>query len=158
MKKTLSRQVHVALAVALLTAACGRPQEEKKSATPPAQLRFYETSDDPLPDWTRMDLTKDGKTGIWIAPAPSLTQKDIETAKASKDTNGRDGLSLRFNAAGTQKAQSFSSSQQGKKIAIVLDGRLLMVLVVRDQFGPSAFLGPLDVEDMQRILASIPQN
>jgi preprotein translocase subunit SecD len=105
--------------------------------------------------------TPEGDRVIWVAPTPSLTSSDIESALPGTDQAGRRSVAIRFTDAGSEKMRKLSAAQINKPIAMVLDGKLIWAPVVRSEIARDASItggaNGLTQEDVQRILASVNQ-
>jgi len=90
--------------------------------------------------------TEDGKT--------ILTGADLKNATEGKDpTSGQVEVDLEFNSAGTKKFADATSANVGKKIAILLDGKVLQNPVVQEPItgGKARITGYKDLNDAHTV-------
>jgi protein-export membrane protein SecD len=60
-----------------------------------------------------------------VQHAPVLTGRDVKTAKAIQDENGRPAVAFTLNGAGAARLKRTTSKNIGRQLAIVLDGSVL---------------------------------
>ena len=124
------------------------------------QFGIHAASAEAVTGWQKMDL--EGKS-VWVNPVPALVSADIERAVPGRSTDGHNNVTLMFTEAGAKKMRELSAAQEGKLVALILDGKVIFAPRVRDKFpGPDRLVmitgnGPtgLSVEQVQRILVSV---
>ncbi|MCX7784022.1 MAG: hypothetical protein N2318_10330, partial [Meiothermus sp.] len=63
--------------------------------------------------------------------APSLTNRDLDRVQAGQGESGRPALTLRLNREGAAKFARLTSANVGRRVAIVVDGRILIAPTIR---------------------------
>ncbi len=85
-----------------------------------------------------LQLVKTGANNRAIAqlqPAdlepPQLTNRDLDRVQASQGQSGRPALTLRLNQEGAAKFTRLTAANVGRRVAIVVDGRVLIAPTIR---------------------------
>ncbi|GEM81835.1 MAG: hypothetical protein KatS3mg074_012 [Meiothermus sp.] len=63
--------------------------------------------------------------------APALTNRDLERVQAGQGESGRPALTLRLNREGAARFARLTSANVGRRVAIVVDGRILIAPTIR---------------------------
>jgi preprotein translocase subunit SecD len=105
--------------------------------------------------WQQMS-TPDGKT-VWVSTMPALTTADIARAEPRTDANGQRTVGMVFTADGARKMAQLSAAQTNRHIALLLEGKVVWVPIVRSTIEKEAVLSGVTPEVVQRVLASLKQ-
>jgi preprotein translocase subunit SecD len=62
---------------------------------------------------------------------PALTNRDLNRVQAGQGESGRPGLTLRLNREGAAKFARLTAAHVGRRVAIVVDGRILIAPTIR---------------------------
>lgn len=62
---------------------------------------------------------------------PLLTNRDLDRVQASQGESGRPALTLRLNREGAAKFARLTAANVGRRVAIVVDGRILIAPTIR---------------------------
>lgn len=124
------------------------------------QFGIHAASAEPVAGWQKMQLED---KSVWVNPVPTLASADIERALPGKSADGHNNVSLMFTEGGAKKMRELSAAQDGKLVAMILDGKVIFAPRVRGTFpGPDRLVlitgnGPtgFTVEQVQRILVSV---
>ncbi len=94
-------------------------------------------------------IKKSAGEGFSIAKAASvLTGRELKDAKRSRDEYGGPSVSFSLNSRGASKFQKFTAANIGKKLAIVLDSRIVSDPVIRGVISYSGEIsGKFSVEE-----------
>lgn len=156
MKLRCAVPIAMSLILGFVISSCGRqPDGTTATPVPSVDLTIRAASLDPVPDWEKMESAGGSSELLWVAPEAALTLADVESAKETKDELGRPAIDLRFSTTGSQRMRNFSASQIGKKVAIVLEGKVLSAPVVNAQISDRALIAPVGRDDIDRILGSV---
>ncbi len=93
--------------------------------------------------------------------APALTNRDLDRVQAGQGESGRPALTLRLNRAGAAKFARLTAANVGRRLAIVVDGRILIAPTIR---GPitggvvsiQGFSSPQETERLSDLLQTAP--
>ncbi len=92
---------------------------------------------------------------------PALTNRDLDRVQASQGESGRPALTLRLNREGAAKLARLTATHVGRRVAIVLDGRILIAPTIRGPIGGGmvsiqGFSSAQEVERLADLLQSDP--
>ncbi len=93
--------------------------------------------------------------------APALTNRDLDRVQAGQGESGRPALTLRLNRAGAAKFARLTSANVGRRLAIVVDGRILIAPTIRGPITGGAvsiqgFDSPQETERLSDLLQTAP--
>ncbi len=92
---------------------------------------------------------------IYLHPEIVVNNDDIAEAVVAQD-GARVSINVRFLPPGTQRLEQATKAHVGKQVAILIDGRVAMALVVRAPLGEWAMItGPFSRADADRIADGI---
>ena len=100
--------------------------------------------------------TPDGKT-VWVSTTAALTTADIARGEPRTEANGQRTVGVVFTADGARKMAQLSAAQTNRHIALLLDGKVIWVPIVRSIIEKEAVLSGVTPEVVQRVLASLKQ-
>lgn len=114
---------------------------------PPVTLEFRIADTIAVPGWEQVTILESGET-VHVAPNPVLTAQDLKVVKAAEQRWGPDRpvqqgqLAIRFecNRTGAAKLRAATSANLKKRLAIVVDGRVIMAPTIQAAIGESAEL------------------
>jgi hypothetical protein len=118
------------------------------------EVRLAETQ--PGAGLTEARVTGSGRT-IYLHDEVIVTNDDIEhcTAVTGSGTS-RYNIGVEFNAAGAEKMRRATTEHEGRPMAILIDGEVVMAPVIRSPVSRSALLtGDYSKEDAERIINGI---
>jgi preprotein translocase subunit SecD len=77
---------------------------------------------DPAPDFTRAEVEVTREV-VYLSPKVVMTGRDIKSAEVLQTRDGP-AVAVQFTRAGTEKLASFTKENKGKRMAILVDGRV----------------------------------
>lgn len=124
-----------------------------------AQLTFHMVDENADPSSAVVPAGRlrlmDGQQPITVMKRPSLTGEMLTHAAASFDQNGVPAVDIAFDNRGTQIFAQLSTSNVGKRFAIVLDGKVYSAPVFREAIlgGRAQISGSFRTEEAQDLAA-----
>lgn len=98
----------------------------------------------------------DGEGSIYLRDKAEITNAEIAEAKLGYDTRGGAAVDIRLTEAGAAKLKKISRGHLEKRLAILIDGKLLMAPRIRSEMGSEAQItGRFSVAEAQRIADGI---
>ena len=96
------------------------------------------------------------KTKLLIEEKPSMAGSDLAESFVGFDSYGAPEVRLRFTGAGANKFADLTSNNTGKRLAIILDGKVMSAPVVNEPIlsGEAQITGNFSMEDA-RLLTSV---
>jgi preprotein translocase subunit SecD len=99
---------------------------------------------------------EDGQA-VYVSPVAMITPDDAESAKLKGDEDV--SISFKFTLSGQTKLGEATRSMIGKKLAIIVDGKLLSTPVVRSKFSKGADItGDFSREWADSVVESVKAN
>jgi hypothetical protein len=93
---------------------------------------------------------------IYVHRQAVLTNADIASAEAAQDASGAFGIVVRFTRDGATKLLQTTGRNVGRRLAILLDGQVVIAPVVRSPIGESAVIsGNFTKAEADRISAGL---
>lgn len=93
---------------------------------------------------------------IYLRPTAELTQVDVADVKAARDERDSPQVELVFTAQGGAKMRKLTSSNNGKRLAILVGGKVVTAPTIRSTIGDRAVItgrfSPAEVEQMVRTI------
>ncbi|MDW8424582.1 MAG: hypothetical protein RMK51_01515 [Meiothermus sp.] len=85
--------------------------------------------------------------------APALTNRDLDRVQATQGESGRPALTLRFSREGAARFAHLTSAHVGRRLALVLDGRVLIAPTIRGPItgGAVSIQGFSSAQETERI-------
>jgi hypothetical protein len=110
----------------------------------------------PGPGLREVRLTGSDRT-IYLHDEVVVSNADIERASAVTGSSGsRYNIGVRFNAAGAEKMRRATIEHDGRPIAILIDGEVVMAPVIRSPIGADAVIsGDYSRAEAERIINGI---
>lgn len=118
-------------------------------------LEIRAASHTAVAEWQQMS-TPDGRT-VWVSTTTALTTADIARGEPRTDANGQRTVGVVFTAEGARKMAQLSAAQLNQPIALLLDGKVVWVPIVRSIMEKEAMLSGITPENVQRVLMSLKQ-
>lgn len=92
---------------------------------------------------------------------PALTNRDLDRVQAGQGESGRPALILRLNRAGAAKFARLTAANVGRRLAIVVDGRVLIAPTIRSPItggvvSIEGFSSPQETERLSDLLQTAP--
>jgi preprotein translocase subunit SecD len=103
--------------------------------------------------WQQMPAPGGGT--VWVSPTPALTSTDIARAEPRTDAKGDRTVGVVFTEAGARKMALLSAAQANQHVALLLDGKVVWVPLVRSTIEKEAVLSGVTPDVVQRVLTSI---
>lgn len=79
-------------------------------------------------------------TEIYLQPRAVIDSGDVAVARATTNQSGQAAVAIEFRADSGQKIKRVTSSNWGKRLAIFIDGKLVLAPVLRETFQSHAML------------------
>lgn len=105
--------------------------------------------------WQQMSTP--GGEAVWVSTVAALTSADIARGEPRTDANGQRTVGVVFTADGARKMAQLSAAQTNRHIALLLDGKVVWVPIVRSIIEKEAVLSGVTPEVVQRVLTSLKQ-
>jgi preprotein translocase subunit SecD len=93
---------------------------------------------------------------LWVKNAPILTEQDIQSVSAFKEREDN-GINITLTPDGAKKFKNGIKDMQGKRLAMIIDGRLVSapVLMVTDFGNKAQIMGNLSEDEVHKIVSDI---
>jgi preprotein translocase subunit SecD len=104
-------------------------------------------------------VQKGGETNhaetLHVLHAIVLDQKDLKSAKVGTDNLGRPEIAITFNANGAKRFAEVTRNSVGKRLAIVIDGKLYSAPTIRSEIsgGKAVISGNFTKEEAKDLVA-----
>lgn len=137
----------------LIASACVPPPAQPvdcrcADASPPVIIEFRAAQDSAAPGYTPMTLKRHGMSEtVFVSETVGLTMADVASVSTVRLDAGRPMLALSHSPGGTQKMKALSTAQMGKRLAFLVDGRLVQAGTVVAEIGESAMITGSLTED-----------
>ena len=99
-----------------------------------------------------------GESWYFISRAAAVSGRDLRTAEASRDENGQPAVRFILTGDGGRKFYSFTSSHVGDYLAVVLDGKVQEVAVIKEAIRDTGMINgrftDQEVQDLSMTLRS----
>lgn len=147
-----------ALAVLIVAGVFAFSMRGRGSATVYAAVRFEVRLAETQPGagLTQARVTGSGRT-IYLHDEVVVTNADIERCTAvSGKAPSQYNIAVQFNSAGAEKMRVATLAHEGRPMAILIDGEVVMAPVIRSPVSRSAVItGDYSKEDAERIINGI---
>lgn len=124
----LTRSATMALMGIICLAWSASAQSGAKSR---AKFEVRLAEDKPGKGLTEAPVEGDRARKIFLHKEVILSAKDIASAKAIT-VDGKPAIDVSFSSAGTKALKDLTRASAGKRLAIILDGKVLMAPIIRD--------------------------
>jgi preprotein translocase subunit SecD len=105
----------------------------------PAVVEFRLAQDTPAENLTEM-IIEDFPNKIYIHPAVIVSNADVIAAEATTIQRSQPAVMLTFNPAGAQKLKECTRQNQGKRLAMLVDGKILNASIVSGHAQKKAYM------------------
>ncbi len=123
------------------------------TAAIPFEIRLADES--PAPGLTEVALSGSDRR-VYLHPDAVVENGDILSARVTRDGEGRFGVALTFSADGATKLLRATEGHLGRPVAILLDGEVAAIPVVRSPMSESAELtGAYSRAEAERIATGV---
>lgn len=116
-------------------------------------LEIRAASNSAIAGWQQMPAP--GGRTVWVSPTAALTSADIARGEPRTAANGERAVGVVFTDTGARKMAQLSAAQTNQHIALLLDGKVVWVPIVRSTIEKEAVLSGVTPEVVERVLLSI---
>jgi preprotein translocase subunit SecD len=143
--------VAAALCVGFLAPlAVARPDEKEK-----VRVEFKRAETKPTDGYVEATIEGTNEK-VYLLKRADATGADIAKASAGTDDNNNPLIEIEFTKDGAKKIAALSEAQQNKRIAIVIDGKVVSAPLVRAKIGSRAQItGKFEKQEVERIIKAI---
>ena len=128
-----------------------------KEEKPIIAIRFHLVDEKKNPE--SLVLTSQKGENLYLYKEPFLTEKDIIKAKITDGIIRRYDILIEFNEEGSKKLSQVTRENINKKIAITIDGKIIMTPFVQSEIygGKAMITGEKDENQTKKIVEKINQ-
>ncbi len=149
--KRLNRFIAAALIVTASLHFSHTARAQKSQAT----LEFCLAVNTPAGNWKKHTLP-DTDEAVFVSPKPVLTGRDIKKVSFSKDDNGHPTVGFTLTDDGSAKMWAATSQNIGKRLAILLDGKVVSAPTIRSGIKKEGTItGRFNNDDLLRLFRAI---
>jgi preprotein translocase subunit SecD len=129
-------------------AALQRWEEVRDQRDRLAEQLAFRAEDEP-----NLDIARGEEGDIYLLGSTYVTGKSLEDAKTSFDNLGRPVVTLEFDKEGARQFDEATATNVGRRIAIVLDGKVISAPVVQERIsgGSAQISGNFTTDEAQRL-------
>jgi preprotein translocase subunit SecD len=140
---------YVALMAVLLVAGCGRSNDRE------VKLEFRIVETEPAEGLAEMTFPGTGES-LYLHDEILLSNADVDTARVTT-LNGRPAVEVIMTEDGAKKFALLTRKNIGKRVGILVDGKLVTAPVIRSQIfrGKALINGDFTREEAERIAKGI---
>ncbi len=145
------------LAILLVVGGCTRaPQAEKPNPAAAPRFGLFAASEEAKPGY-REARVQMGDDRVYYAGEPVITGMHVSDARVEKDAQGRSQVLITFTAAGRTQFAEFTRNHVKERLAIVVDGRVLLAPRIKNEIADGSVLitGALTEQEFERIAEAI---
>jgi preprotein translocase subunit SecD len=141
--------VHLRIVVITVLSACGfacanGPREVAEGVS----VEFHAASSESFPGGLET-FDEQGKR-LFVDPVPRLTARDVR--KVFLPLSGMsDGVMMDFTTEGSARLRRFTREQSSKRIAILVNGRVVSAPLVQGEIADSVYIGARSEDDALRL-------
>lgn len=122
---------------------------------PEPTLEFRLADDAETPGWQKMELPS-SETPIFVSGEASLNGSQIEKVSFYKDANGSPSIGFTLTDDGAKAMEAITSRNLNKKLAIVLDGKVVSAPTIRSTITREVQLtGRFDKDSLLKLFHAI---
>lgn len=93
---------------------------------------------------------------VYLHKTAAATNADIAAARSAEDDNKKPVIEIEFTKEGAKKMAALSEAQKNKRIAILIDGKVVSAPVVRAKFSTHAQItGNFTKEEVEKLVKAI---
>ena len=128
-----------------------QPPDDRKP-----QVEFRLAEDQPTEGMVEAEV-EGTKEKVYLHRAAALTSADVAAAQAAVDPNNLDpSIEIRFNEAGAKKVEKLSGDNIGRRLAVVVGGKVISAPVIRMKIGDRAVIaGKFTKAEAEKLAAVI---
>lgn len=144
----------ILLLAAGLAAPAAASADEPKDRKPKTEFRLAE---DKPRDGLEEATVEGTMEKVHLHKTAALTSADVATAKASVDPKTRDPIiEIKLTEAGAKKLEKLTGDNIGRRLAIVVNGKVVSAPVIQSKIGESANVtGKFTQEEAEKLAAAI---
>lgn len=125
------------------------------SRSPDAQIEFRLAEESDREGLTKASAENSGDV-VYLYPEPALTNSDIARADVTVDEDGYSAVTISIAPEAQFRMRRLTSKNRGKRLAILIDQKLLTAPIIQWEIGESAMItGRFTPEEAQRIADSL---
>lgn len=138
-----------------LSGQAGVAEPVSAKAKAPAAIEFRLVENEPGEGLAKVLLPTDKKT-VYLHPRAVLTQEHVAGAGLGVDNNGRPGVNMEFTKAGGRILAKVTSENIGKKLAILVEGKVISAPTIRTKIGTRVLIAasPAEVKRIVEIVCA----
>jgi preprotein translocase subunit SecD len=141
----------IALIVIVISAVAGADAEQQSTE----RVAFYLAEDEPAEGLRKVDELDVSSLPIYLHNTPVLTGKDIAKASVAEDMD-RPAIDFELTPTGAEKLAKVSKENLHKKLAIIVEGKLIAAPIIRSQLSKQGRItGSFDKEEAERLARAI---
>ena len=110
------------------------PASDKR---PVLEIRLAQS--EPQEGWEEVKEEKSGNK-IYLHKTAVITSDDVQRAVADIDANGQPVIAVHFNKAGQEKMEKATQENLGKRLAIVVDGKVVTAPTIQSTISKRAHI------------------
>jgi|GEM_PF-2477314 len=151
--------MHRTLVVALLLVPAAAHAADTRAVGSRVAVEFRLAESEPAAETVEMPVGETAET-IHVQKTAALKNGDIESAKESPSSLDKTfyEVQIAFTPAGAKKMKALSEANIGKRLAVLVDGKVLSAPTLRDKISSRAVItGRLSAEEARRIARGIVQ-
>ena len=119
----------------------------------PIEMRFHFATDKPTDGYMKV-TDPDGQTA-YVEPIPLLTEQDVQSAIAQRDTQDRPCVLVTFKDAAGARLKAITADSIGEKMAIFVDDELVSCPKIMSAIGSRAQISGDFTEERAQEIASL---
>ena len=101
-------------------------------AGPHIKLALHLAEDKPT-EKCKEETVSSTRQKVYLHPEALLTEKDVAEANVTQTDKGEPAISVIFTREGGKKMATLTEANQGKRLAIVVDGKVINAPVIRSK-------------------------
>jgi preprotein translocase subunit SecD len=142
------------LGIASALAVAGGCGSDEATGSDRSEIRL--ALDDPAPNFTRAEVEVTREV-VYLSPQVALTGHDIKSAQVLQTADGP-AVGVQFTKSGGEKLRRFTTESKGKRMAILVDGGVVVAPPIRMQLTEGKMLiggGKLTPERAEALAAAL---
>jgi preprotein translocase subunit SecD len=96
-------------------------------------VKFYVAESNPAAGLKQAQVEGDNRKVVYLHTEPVLTRDDIAAARVIMDNNNRPAIDVGFTKAGQEKMGKATGENIGKRLAIVVNGKVISAPTIRSK-------------------------
>lgn len=128
-----------------------------EEAAPHTKIALHLAEDKPTEQCKEVTVSSTNQK-VYLHPEALLTEKDVAEAKVTQTDKGVPEISVTFTKEGGKKMARLTEANQGKRLAIVVDGKVISAPVIRSKVADRAVItGNFTKAEAEKIAKEINQ-